>query len=66
MPRTKGIKLYVNVNPHVTKNGSKIFTGERDQFGATLSLFIRLFPCDFWLFDYVKRNLTDQTDEDSL
>jgi histone-lysine N-methyltransferase SETMAR len=25
-----------------------------------------LSPCDFWLFDLIKRNLTDQTDSESL
>ena len=25
-----------------------------------------LAPCDYWLNDYIKRNLTDQPDEKSL
>ena len=25
-----------------------------------------LVPCDYWLNDYIKRNLTDQTDEKSV
>ena len=64
---TKGVKLlHDNARPHVTKN-VKNFLQEKE-----ISLLPHppyspdLAPCDFWLFDYIKRNLSDQADDDSL
>ena len=65
--RKKGTKLlHDNAKSHVTKDvlnclqekGINLMPHPTDSPG--------LSPCNFWLFEEIKRNLTDQTDENSL
>lgn len=63
----KGIKLlHDNAKPHVAAE-TKTFLKEQGinvmphpPYSPDLS------PCDFWLFDYIKKNLPDQTSKDNL
>ena len=64
---TKGIKLlHDNARPHATKEVVNFLHDEGISLMPHPAYSPDLSPCDFWLFDYIKRNLTDQTDEDSL
>ncbi|MDR3550226.1 MAG: hypothetical protein P4L31_02345 [Candidatus Babeliales bacterium] len=67
MTGTKGIKLLQdNARPHMTKRVLNFLKENRINLMPHPAYSPDLAPCDFWLFDYIKRNLTNQTDEDSL
>ena len=55
-----------NGKPHIHGHVSNYLTSE----GITIILHLPnssdLSPCDFWLFDLIKLNLSDQTDSQSL
>jgi histone-lysine N-methyltransferase SETMAR len=64
---TNSIKLLNdNAKPHVKKevlqflDANKIARIRHPPYSPDLS------PCDFWLFDYIKRNLSDHTSAESL
>jgi histone-lysine N-methyltransferase SETMAR len=64
---TRGIKIHHdNGRPHVHKDVSNYLESE----GLTIIQHPPnspdLSPCDFWLFDLIKENLTDQSDSESL
>lgn len=63
----KGIKLlHDNAKPHVASEVKTFLKEEGINVMPHPPYSPDLSPCDFWLFDYIKRNLEDQTDEDSL
>lgn len=63
----RGLKLlHDNAKPHVN---SEVLTYLRDQEFQVMPhppYSPDLAPCDYWLNDYIKCNLTEQKDEDSL
>jgi len=64
---TKGIKLlHDNAKPHVAKDVLNFLKDKGVNLIPHPAYSPDLSPCDFWLFDYIKRNLTDQNNEDSL
>jgi histone-lysine N-methyltransferase SETMAR len=68
-PKTgpKGLKLlHDNAKPHDNPDVLAYIKGERLQLMSHPPYSPDLAPCDFWLNDYIKRNLTDQEDEKAL
>ena len=64
---TKGIKLLQdNARPHTHSNVINYLTEEGIHIMPHPPYSPDLAPCDYWLNDYIKRNLTDQTNEKSL
>jgi len=64
---TKGIKLlHDNAKPHMTKDVLNFLKENGVGLMPHPAYSPDLAPCDFWLFDYIKRHITDQTDESSL
>ncbi len=62
-----GIKLhYDNGRPHVHKDVSNYLESEGIIVIPHPPYSPDLSPCDFWLFDFVKENLTDQDDSESM
>lgn len=63
----KGIcLLHDNARPHVHQNVDNFLTANRIKLIKHPPYSPDLAPCDFWLFDLIKRNLDDQPDEESL
>ena len=63
----KGIKLLDdNARPHTHSNVINYLTEEGIIIMSHPSYSSDLALCDYWLNDYIKRNLTDQSDEKSL
>jgi histone-lysine N-methyltransferase SETMAR len=68
-PKTgpKGLKLlHDNAKPHDNPDVLAYIKGKSLQLMPHPRYSPDLSPCDFWLNDYIKLHLTDQTDEDSL
>ncbi|CAF3550480.1 unnamed protein product [Rotaria sp. Silwood1] len=64
---TKGIKLLQdNARPHIHSDVINYLTEEGIIIMSHPPYSPDLAPCDYWLNDYIKRNLTDQPDEKSL
>ena len=64
---TKGIKLlHDNARPHIHSDVINYLTEEGIIIMPHPPYSPDLAPCDYWLNDYIKRNLTDQPDEKSL
>jgi histone-lysine N-methyltransferase SETMAR len=64
---TKGIKLlHDNGPPHRHSDVINYLTEEGIIIMPHPPYSPDLAPCDYWLNDYIKRNLTDQPDEKSL
>jgi [histone H3]-lysine36 N-dimethyltransferase SETMAR len=64
---TKGIKLlHDNARPHIHSDVINYLTEEGINIMPHPPYSPDLAPCDYWLNDYIKRNLTDQPDEKSL
>ncbi|CAF1392730.1 unnamed protein product [Rotaria sordida] len=64
---TRGIKIhYDNARPHVHEDVSSYLESEHLTIIPHPPNSPDLSPCDFWLFDLIKRNLTDQSDSQSL
>lgn len=64
---TYGIKLlHDNAKPHKHANVIKYLNEEGVELLPHPRYSPDLAPCDFWLFDYIKSNLGDYNDEDSL
>ena len=64
---THAIKLHHdNGGPHVHKDVLDYFRSEGITVVPQPPNSPDLSSCDFWLFDLIKRNLTDQTDSESL
>ncbi|CAF2698908.1 unnamed protein product [Rotaria sp. Silwood2] len=65
--RYKGIKLLQdNARPHIHSDVINYLTEEGIIIMSHPPYSPDLAPCDYWLNDYIKRNLTDQPDEKSL
>jgi len=63
----KGIKLlHDNARPHVAIEVKNFLKKEGISVMPHPAYSPDLAPCDFWLNDYIKRNLKDHTNEDSL
>jgi len=63
----KGIKLlHDNAKPHVAIEVKNFLREEGISVMPHPPYSPDLAPCDFWLFDYIKRNLPDQTNKSSL
>ena len=63
----KGIKLLDdNVRPHTRSDVINYLTEEGIIIMSHRPYSFDLAPCDYWLNDHIKRNLTDQPDEKSL
>ncbi|CAF2977648.1 unnamed protein product [Rotaria sp. Silwood2] len=61
---TKGIKLLQdNARPHIHSDVINYLTEEDIIIMSHPPYSPDLAPCDYWLNDYIKRNLTDQSDE---
>lgn len=68
-PKTgpKGLKLlHDNARPHAKEEVIDYIKAEKLQIMPHPPYSPDLAPCDFWLNDYIKRHLSDQTNEDSL
>ena len=64
---TKGIKLlHDNAGPHRHSDVINYLTEEGINIMPHPPYSPDLAPCDYWLNDYIKRNLTDQPHEKSL
>lgn len=64
---TAGVKLlHDNARPHQHNKVSTFLREEGIKVMPHPPYSPDLAPCDFWLFDYIKSNLTDQTDKNSL
>ena len=64
---TKGIKLlHDNARPHTHSDVINYLTEEGIDIMPHSPYSPDLAPCDYWLNDYIKRNLADQTNEKSL
>ncbi|CAF1233168.1 unnamed protein product, partial [Rotaria sordida] len=64
---TKGIKLlHDNARPHRHSDIIDYSTEEGINIMPYPPYSSDLAPCDYWLNDYIKRNLTDQPNEKSL
>ncbi|CAF3878384.1 unnamed protein product, partial [Rotaria sordida] len=64
---TKGIKLlHDNARLHNHPDVINYLTQEDINLMTYPPFSPGLVPCDFWLIDYIKRNLTDQTNENLL
>ncbi|CAF3022775.1 unnamed protein product [Rotaria sp. Silwood2] len=64
---TRGIKIHHdNGRPHVHKDVSDYLESEGLTIIPHPPNSPDLSPCDFWLFDLIKNNLTDQDDSESL
>jgi histone-lysine N-methyltransferase SETMAR len=64
---TRNIKIhYDNGRPHVHKDVFDYFESEGLTIIPHPSNSPDLSPCDFWLFDLIKDNLTNQDDLESL
>ncbi|CAF4330992.1 unnamed protein product, partial [Rotaria sp. Silwood2] len=64
---TKGIKLlHDNASPHRHQDVINYLTEEDINIMPHPSYSPDLVPCDYWLNDYIKQNLTDQPNEKSL
>ncbi|CAF4243266.1 unnamed protein product, partial [Rotaria sp. Silwood2] len=64
---TKGVKLLQdNARPHIHSDVINYFTEEGIIIMSHPPYSSDLAPCDYWLNDYIKRNLNDQPDEKSL
>jgi histone-lysine N-methyltransferase SETMAR len=64
---TKNIKLlHDNARPHDNKEVLDYLKEQGLQLMPHPPYSPDLAPCDFWLNDYIKRHLPDQTDEESL
>ncbi|CAF4420278.1 unnamed protein product, partial [Rotaria sp. Silwood2] len=64
---TKGIKLLQdNARPHIHSDVINYLTEEGIIIISHPPYSPDLAPCDYWVNDYIKRNLTDQPDEKSL
>ncbi|CAF4824058.1 unnamed protein product, partial [Rotaria sp. Silwood2] len=64
---TKGIKLLQdNSRSHIHSDVINYLTEEGIIIMSHPPYSSDLAPCDYWLNDYIKRNLTDQPDEKSL
>ncbi|CAF4676956.1 unnamed protein product, partial [Rotaria sp. Silwood2] len=64
---TRGIKIHHdNGRPHVHKDVSDYLESEGLAKIPYPPNSPDLSPCDFWLFDLIKNNLTDQDDSESL
>ncbi|CAF2517191.1 unnamed protein product [Rotaria sp. Silwood2] len=64
---TRGIKIHHdNGRPHVHKDVSDYLESEGLTIIPHPPNSSDLSPCDFWLFDLIKNNLTDQDDSESL
>ena len=57
---------YDNARPHVAKTTVAHIEREGVRIIRHPPYSPDLAPCDFWLFDYIKRHLTDQPDEIAL
>ena len=55
-----------NGKPHIHRDGSGYLESEGLTIIPHPPNSPDLSPCDFWLFDLIKRKLTDQTDSQSL
>ena len=55
-----------NAKPHVAKMTFSYLETEGIRIIRHPPYSPDLAPCDFWLFDYIERNLSDQVDEKSL
>lgn len=63
----KGIKLlHDNAKPHVALEVKNFLKDEGLAVMPHPPYSPDLSPCDFWLFDYIKRNLEDHQNKDSL
>lgn len=63
----KGIKLlHDNAKPHVAIEVKNFLREEDVSVMPHPPYSPDLAPCDFWLFDYIKRNLPDQPNKNSL
>jgi len=58
--------LHDNARPHVHANVHNFLMEHDITLVKHPPYSPDLAPCDFWLFDYIKRNLEDQTSRDSL
>ncbi len=68
-PKTglKGLKLlHDNARPHTKEEVTDYIKAQGVQLMPHPPYSPDLAPYDFWLNDYIKRHLEDQTDEDSL
>jgi histone-lysine N-methyltransferase SETMAR len=64
---TRAIKIHHdNGRPHVPKDVSDYLESEGLTIIPNHPNSPDLSPCDFWLFDLIKENLTDQSDSESL
>lgn len=64
---TRGIKIhYDNGRPHVHQDVFDYLESEGLAIIPHPPNSPDLSPCDFWLFDLIKENLTDQDDSESL
>jgi histone-lysine N-methyltransferase SETMAR len=64
---TNGVKLlHDNARPHVHSDVIDYLTKEGINIMSHPPYSSDLAPCDYWLNDYIKRHLTDQTNEKSL
>ncbi|CAF3560046.1 unnamed protein product [Rotaria socialis] len=64
---TRGIKIHHdNGRPHAHKNVSDYLESEELAIISHPHYSPNLSPCDFWLFDMIKDNLTNQEDSESL
>ncbi|CAF4841416.1 unnamed protein product, partial [Rotaria socialis] len=64
---TKGIKLlHDNASPHRHSDVINYLTEEVINIIPHTPYSPDLAPCDYWLNDYIKQNLTNQPDEKSL
>jgi len=63
----RGMKLlHDNAKPHVASEVKNFLKKEGLNVMPHPPYSPDLSPCDFWLFDYIKRNLQDETNKDSL
>jgi len=63
----QGIKLhYDNGRPHVHKEVTNYLESEGITIIKHPPYSPDLAPCDFWLFDFIKQNIPDQSDSESL
>ena len=63
----QGIKLhYDNGRLHVHKEVSNYLESEGITIIKHPPYSPNLAPCDFWLFDFIKQNMPDQSDSESL
>ena len=64
---TKCVKLlHDNGSPHTHSDVIDFLTEEGIEIMPHPPYSSDLAPCDFWLNDYIKRNLADQPNEESL